>query len=204
MSAHDIWTNVLLNRALSGGMLTRTILIAASTDTQCQPLWPFDTKQAHAVEKKRLQGLDFVQHFSSQHKLDWLRVKVFATVSGNRNTYTKLNVTFNGHTSLSLGAVNGVELTDDLRCRIAHLALQGDTVRLLGIIFGSRDSRDKHDNADLKSPSLWETLARYYVNSPLWQPFSPVATEFHACAHLDVTVSPPAPGSAQSVLHGTE
>ena len=200
MSANDIWTKILLDRSLNGGMLTRTILKAASTDSQCMPLWPFETKQEHAVEKKRLQGLDFIQHFSPQQKLDWLRVKLFGTVSGNRGTYAKLNVTFNGHSSLSLAAVSGVELTDDLRCRIAHLALFGDTVRLLGMIYGSRDSREKHDNAGLKGPALWDTLATNYVNNPLWQPFCPVADRFHACSHLDPSAAPPPPGVHPTVV----
>ena len=200
MSAHDIWNKILLDRSLNGGMLTRTILIAAAADTQCQPLWPFATKQEHTVEKKRLQGIDFITHFSPQHKVEWLRVKLFGTVTGNRNTYSKLNVTFNGCTSLSLAAVSGVELTDDLRCRIAHLALQGDTVRLLGLIFGSRDSRDKHDDSGLKGPALWETLATDYVNNAIWQPYCPVADQFHACMHLDPTVAPPHPGLHHTVV----
>jgi len=200
MTAHDIWNEILLDRSIHGGMLTRTILIAASTNRQCLPLWPFSTKQEHAVEMKRLQGLEFIQHFSSQQKLDWLRVKVFSTVTGSRNTYARLNVTFNGCTTLSLAAVSGVELTDDLRCRIAHLALFGETVRLLDMIYGSRNSLEKHGYASLKSPKLWDMLAANYVNNALWKPFCPVADRFHACSHLDPSAAPPHPGVHSTVV----
>ena len=200
MSAHDIWHTMLLRRELSGGMLTRTILIAAASDSQCLPLWPFGTKQEHTVEKKRLQGIDFIDHFQSQQKVEWLRVKVFSTVSGNRNTYAKLIVTFNGCTSLSLAAVSGVEVTDDLRCRVAHLALDAQCVKLLCIIFGSRDSREKHDNSGLKSNALWDTLTKDYVNNPLWQPYSPAADKFHACCRLDPGVAPARPGLQTTIV----
>jgi hypothetical protein len=181
-------------------MLTRTVLIDASRDSQCLPLWQLGTKAEHTVAQRKLQGIDFIQHFTPQPKLDWLRVKVFQTVSGNRSTYAKMNMTFNGCTSLSLGAVSGVEVTNDLRCRVAHLALQGDTIRILGIIFGSRDSRDKHDDAVLKSPSLWETLANDYVNNPMWQPYSDVAARFHACMHLDPSGHPAKPGLHPTIV----
>lgn len=45
MDAHQIWYCILLKRHLSGGMLTRTILIAAQTDSACQPLWNATTTQ---------------------------------------------------------------------------------------------------------------------------------------------------------------
>lgn len=200
MSANDIWNLILLRRDLSGGMLMRTILIAASGDAQCLPLWNLGTKQEQTVQKKRLQGIDFIQHFTPQAKLDWLRVKVFQTVVANRNSYGRINMSFNGCTSLSLGAVSGVEVTDSLRCRVAHLALQGETIRILGMIFGSRDTRDKHDDAGLKGPSLWETLAHDYVNNSLWQPYSEVATHFHACEDLDPSVHPARPGLHSTVV----
>ena len=194
MSAFDIWNRVLLRRDLSGGMLTRSILIAAASDAQCLPLWPFATAQEKLVEKKRLQGLDFIQHFTSQHKIEWLRVKLFSIVSSNRNTYARVHVSFNGCTSLTLAAVSGVELTDDLRCRIAHLALDARTIKLLSLIFGSRDTRDKHDDKGLSGPALWDQLTRDYVNSTLWQPYSAAADSFHACCSLDPSAAPAKPG----------
>ncbi len=146
-----------------------------------------------------MQGLDFIEHFKSQLKIDWLRIKLFTIVTGNRSTYSKLRVTFNGCTSLTLASVrNGVELTSALRCRIAHLALEPDCIKILSIIFGSRECREKHDNKALQTNSLWEDLAKY-VNNPMWQPYSP-HVNMSDLQHLDPSVAPPSPGFDHSIV----
>jgi hypothetical protein len=193
MCAPSIWNLILLHRELSGGMLTRSILIAASTDTSCLPLWTDSTTQEKGVQAKRDQGSAFIAHFSPSHKLAWLRVKLFTIVAANRATYAKMRVTFNGHTSVTLATAGSAELTDCLRCRIAHLALDVNCVKLLGIIFGSRDL-EKTDNKELSSASIWEQLTQNFVNSPLWQPFSTVVDCIPACRDMDTTVAPPKPG----------
>jgi hypothetical protein len=194
MSAHDIWHSILLKRHLSGGMLTRTILIAASNDSNCLPLWTNVTYQEKTVALKKIQGNDFIQHFTPLHKIAWLRMKLFNIVASNRNTYAKIRVTFNGHTSLSLATAGAPELTDDLRCRISHLALDPSSARLLGIIFGSRDSLEKTDNKTLSNPALWTELANLFVNNAIWQPYSTVIEGVSACRLIDCTVAPNAPG----------
>lgn len=198
MTANDIWEKVLSVRELRGGMLLRSILIAAATDAQCLPLWPHGTAQEKRVQERKLQGIDFVQHFSTPKKLDWLRVKLFSVVSGNRNTYQKLRVTYNGCTSLTLSTVsNGIELTPALRCRIALMALDADCVKLL---LGSRDSLERTDNKQLQGPALWEQLTHDYVNNRLWQPSSDAADSISECKAIDTTVSPPSPGLDSSIV----
>jgi hypothetical protein len=194
MSAHDIWHSILLKRNLSGGMLTRTILKDASIDSACQPLWRLSTVQEKKVEAKNLQGIDFISHFTPLHKLAWLRVKLFSTVSSNRNTYAKMHVTFNGHTTLSLATAGAPELTEELRCRIAHLALDAHAARYLAIIFGSRDNREKNDNKTLKETACWQDLTQQFVNSRLWQPHSVAADSHRSTKSIDTSVPPPEPG----------
>ena len=181
MSASDIWNSILLKRNLSGGLLTRTILTDATRDHACMPLWASVCTQEKKVDAKKQQGIDFIQHFSPHHKLAWLRVKLFTIVSTNRSSYAKMKVTFNGHTSLSLATAGAPELTDDLRCRIAHLALEPVAIKMLCIIFGSRDSREKHDNKELTNPALWDQLTTTFVNSRHWQPFSSSVAEHCSC-----------------------
>ena len=194
MSASDIWNSILLKRNLSGGLLTRTILTDAARDHACLPLWASVCTQEKKVDAKKQQGIDFIQHFSSHHKLAWLRVKLFTIVSTNRSSYAKMKVTFNGHTSLSLATAGAPELTDDLRCRIAHLALEPAAIRLLLIIFGSRDSLEKHDNKELSNPALWGQLTTTFVNSRHWQPFSSAVAEHCSCNAVDPSSAPPSPG----------
>jgi hypothetical protein len=194
MSAHDIWHSILLKRNLNGGMLTRSILIAATNDSSCQPLWSGVTFQEKTVPLKKLQGSNFIQHFTPTHKIAWLRMKLFSIVASNRNTYAKIRVTFNGHTSLSLATSGAPELTDDLRCRISHLALDPTSARVLGVIFGSRDNLEKTDNKSLSHTALWNDLARLYVNNEVWQPYSAAIEGVNACDSIDVTVAPPSPG----------
>jgi hypothetical protein len=202
MSVSDIWNSILTRRDLSGGMLLRTILIAASTDTQCLPLWPHSTQLEKRVDERKLQGIDFIEHFNScQQKIEWLRVKLFSTVTGNRNTYAKLRVTFNGCTSLTLASVrNGIELTPSLKCRIAHMALDSNCILLLSLIFGSRDNREKHDNKDMQGTALWEQLATMFVNNMMWQPFSEAAACIPELRDLDPSVAPPSPGLDYSIV----
>jgi hypothetical protein len=202
LTANEIWEQILSVRELRGGMLLRSILIAAAADQQCLPLWPHGTAQEKRVQEKRLQGLDFVQHFTPQKKLDWLRVKLFSVVSGNRNTYQKLRVTFNGCTSLTLSsASNGIELTIALRCRIACLALDADCVKLLLVIFGSKsDSLEKQDNRQLKESSLWQQLTTDYVNNRLWQPYWNTADCIAECNGIDTSVAPPSPGLDHTIV----
>ncbi len=139
--------------------------------------------------------MDFIQHFCTKAKIDWLRLKVFHTVSQNRNTYSKLLITFKGMTQLTQATLcSSVTVTDSLRCRIAHLALEPDPVRVLGLIFGSRDNREKNDNKDIQNPALWQTLCDNYVNNRLWQPDSDCADCIQACHEFDTTVAPPLPG----------
>lgn len=205
MSVSDIWNSILTRRELSGGMLLRTILIAASSDTQCLPLWPHSTQLEKRVDERKLQGIDFIEHFNrSQQKIEWLRVKLFSTVIGNRNTYAKIRVTFNGCTSLTLASVrNGIELTPSLKCRIAHMALDSDCITLLSLIFGSRDNREKHDNKDMQGTALWEQLAKMFVNNVLWQPFSEAAASIPELRDLDPSVAPPSPGLDHSIVQDT-
>jgi hypothetical protein len=118
MSASDIWHSILLKRSLYGGMLTRTLLNAASTDSACLPLWNLGTVQEKKVGQKKLQGIDFIQHFTPAHKLAWLRVKLFSIVSTNRNTYANMLVTFNGHTDLSLATAGNRSLHQDHQLRV--------------------------------------------------------------------------------------
>jgi hypothetical protein len=193
MCAPSIWNSILLQRHLSGGMLTRSILIAATTDTSCLPLWNDPTTQEKGVQAKKDQGAAFISHFSPAHKLAWLRVKLFTIVAANRATYAKMRVTFNGHTSVTLATAGSAELTDCLRCRIAHLALDVNCVQLLAIIFGSRDL-EKCDNKNLSSASIWEQITQNFVNSALWQPFSTAVDCIPACREMDTTVAPPKPG----------
>ena len=103
-------------------------------------------------------------------------------------------VTFNGHTSVSLATAGAPELTDDLRCRIAHLALEPPTMRLLVILFGSRDSLEKSDNKGLQHNALWNDLTQNFVNSRLWQPYAASATGHRSCLNVDVSAAPPYPG----------
>ena len=194
MSAHDIWHSILLKRNLNGGMLTRTILIDATKDSNCLPLWTGVTYQEKTVALKKNQGSDFIQHFASMHKIAWLRMKVFSAVATSRNTYSKIRVTFNGHTSLSLATAGAPELTDELRCRISHLALDPNCSRLLGLIFGSRDNLEKTDNKTLTNPALWNDLATLFVNNPVWQPYSAAIEGVTACQQIDCTVAPAKPG----------
>ena len=194
MSAHDIWHSILLNRTLNGGMLTRTILIAASNDSSCLPLWSGVTYQEKTVALKKSQGSEFIQHFTPMHKIAWLRMKSFNIVASNRNTYAKIRVTFNGHTSLSLATAGAPELTDDLRCRISHLALDPNSAKVLGIIFGSRDNLEKTDNKTLSSTALWTDLANFYVNNSVWQPYAVAVEGVTALQSIDTTVAPAAPG----------
>jgi hypothetical protein len=194
MSAHDIWNSILLKRNLCGGLLTRSILKDAAVDHACLPLWQLPTTQEKRVEQKKLQGLDFISHFTPAHKIAWLRVKVFSIVSTNRNSYAKMRVTFNGHTSVSLATAGAPELTDDLRCRIAHLALDPASSKLLVIIFGSRDTLEKTDNRGMNNTALWNDLTKQFVNSRMWQPFSVPATAHRSCNVVDVSVAPPPPG----------
>jgi hypothetical protein len=202
LTANEIWDQILSVRELRGGMLLRSILIAAASDQQCLPLWPHGTAQEKRVNEKKLQGIDFVKHFSPPKKLDWLRVKLFSVVSGNRNTYQKLRVTYNGCTSLTLSsASNGIELTTALRCRIACLALDADCVQLLLVIFGSKsDSLEKQDNRQLKEPSLWQQLAKDYVNNKLWQPYWNTADCIPECYGIDTSVAPPSPGLDHTIV----
>jgi hypothetical protein len=201
MSASDIWNLILLRRDLCGGMLTRSILNAASSDTQCLPLWPFSVLQEKKVDDRKLQGLDFISHFTPQLKLDWLRIKLFTIVTGNRHSYSKLRVTFNGCTSLSLASVrNGVEMTPALRCRIAHLALDPACIKVLSLIFGSRDCREKHDNKELQCNNLWEELTVRYVNNPMWQPYSSAVECLPEIRSLDPSCAPPSPGFDFSIV----
>jgi hypothetical protein len=194
MSAHDIWHSILLRRDLCGGMLTRTVLIAASTDSNCLPLWCAGTQQEKNVLNKKTQGTEFIQHFTPNHKIAWLRMKLFNVVVSNRTTYSKIRVTFNGHTSISLAAAGAPELTIDLRCRIAHLALEPLCQRHLLLIFGSRDSLEKVDNKALSNTAVWTEIARLFVNNPVWQPFSPATDGVSGCESIDCTLNPPSPG----------
>jgi hypothetical protein len=86
------------------------------------------------------------------------------------------------------------ELTDDLRCRVAAIALDANCIKYLGIIFGSRDTLEKTDNRSLNNASLWEDLARQFVNNRLWVPHSSAADIIPACRGVDTTVCPPPPG----------
>jgi hypothetical protein len=194
MNASEMWHSILLKRNLSGGMLTRTILLAATTDHACQPLWTGVTTMEKTKAALASQGVDFITHFTPHHKVAWLRAKLFTTVVSNRHTYSKLRLTFNGHTQLSLAAAGSPELTDDLRCRIAAMALDANCVKLLGIIFGSRDNLEKTDNKSLSNAALWDVLARNFVNNRQWVPHSGAADTILACRLVDTTPCPSPPG----------
>jgi hypothetical protein len=194
MDAAQIWYTILLKRNLCGGMLTRTILIAASNDSACLPLWNMPTTLEKTKVSLVTQGMDFIAHFQSHQKIAWLRVKLFTIVASNRGTYSRMRVTFNGHTQLSLATAGSPELTDDLRCRIAAIALDANCVKLLGLIFGSRDVLEKTDNRSLNNSALWGDIAHNFVNNSMWVPHHTAADSVVACRSVDTTVSPPSPG----------
>lgn len=94
MSASEIWSAILVRRDLFGGMLTRSLLVAASSDASCLPLWSGALFMEKQVQPKRDQCKLFIEHFTAHHKLAWLRKKLLFIVASNR-MYSKLRAVCN-------------------------------------------------------------------------------------------------------------
>ena len=89
LSASEIWSAILVRRDLFGGMLTRSLLVAASSDASCLPLWPGALCMEKQVQPKRDQCKLFIEHFTAHLKIAWLRKKLLSIVASNR-MYSKL------------------------------------------------------------------------------------------------------------------
>jgi hypothetical protein len=84
MSASEIWSAILVRRDLFGGMLTRSLLVAASSDASCLPLWSGARCMEKQVQPKRDQCKLFIEHFTAHLKITWLRKKLLSIVASNR------------------------------------------------------------------------------------------------------------------------
>jgi hypothetical protein len=70
-------------------MLTRSLLVAASSDASCLPLWPGALCMEKQVQPKRDQCKLFIEHFTAHLKIAWLRKKLLSIVASNK-MYSKL------------------------------------------------------------------------------------------------------------------
>lgn len=91
MSASEIWSGILVRRDWRGGALTRSLLVAASTDASCLPFWMGVRFMEQKVQPRRDQCNAFIEHFNSQLKLAWLRTKLVSIVTNNNRMYSKLH-----------------------------------------------------------------------------------------------------------------
>jgi hypothetical protein len=128
---------------------------------------------------------------------EWVRKRVFSIIVSNPRA--DLTVTWKGRsTQMAIHGAASIVVTESHRCRIAHLAVDARAKLLINLIYGSKGERSDVEDHDLRVAQLWNEVARDYINSPQWVPYTNMTLPIYH--DIDVTACPPEPGLDASTI----
>jgi hypothetical protein len=171
ISAEDIWS-LFVNSKLRGGMLARSLLIAAKAvqPIECTP-WCGSTKLASKTSERKDQRSSFLMWANGEaFVLNWIRLEIYKIVTMKPHTYkhftpTHLNAPKVGSQS---GKLESEQASDDTMARIAHLVCTPESRLILNMLHDSKN-RPIIDSKDLSPAALWHDLATMHINNQKWQ-----------------------------------
>jgi hypothetical protein len=174
ITSPEIW-NLLINKKFRGGILARTLFIAAKgLDTAiCEP-WIGEKKLASKKKDLEDQRSSFLQWANtSKRVLEWIRLELFKIVLSKQLTYKSFSVTHANVSKKDLQSASGmtaesVQVTDNVMARIAHIVCDSECRVILNMLFDSK-IREAFDARDIQPAKLWQDLASMYVNNDNWE-----------------------------------
>jgi hypothetical protein len=174
-----------------GGFLARSLFCEATKEKDLKVLpvpWNGGTCLKSTIAEKRLQETEWNNWTDNDKVNEWVRKRVFSIISANPRP--NLFVTWMGRTTpMANMDAPMIAVTESLRCRIAHLAVDPKAKLLISLIYGPKPERDDVEDHDLRVKQLWNEVAQTFVNSPSWVPYKDMAMS-NEYADIDTTASP--------------